>query len=500
MILDTEDDSVIDGLRLSVEVCVIGGGPAGITLARALRGTGLRVLILESGGLDPEAATQDLGDGELVGDPMATPVENPVRDLRVRVLGGASQHWQGLCRPLDRVDFVPLAHRPESSWPFLPEELEPYYVEAQSDCELGSFLYDGVDWARELGIELPSSPGMRPTVLQQSPPTHFGERYRDDLEEAEDTAVMLHANVVRFTRAGSRVSGVEAQTLGGKRITVNAEVTVVATGGIEVARLLLVGDGTDTWLGPTRDLVGRYFAEHPRLSAAQAVVRLDRAVAEALTDMVPAPRDGEVPLRFALAPTARAMDELGLPNGAVLLNASLSVLDDNRGEGIDATAVQGLLRSGGGPDPFALVTEVVWEQVPNPDSRVTLGSSTDAIGMPQVSVDWALTDDDRTAPRRLLEWFARELGSLDIGRVQLTPSSGPLDEATYEVSAHHMGTARMHPDAEVGVVDANGAVHGIDDLYVAGSAVFPTTGWSNPTLTIVALAHRLAEHLRGRLR
>jgi choline dehydrogenase-like flavoprotein len=147
-------------------------------------------------------------------------------------------------------------------------------------------------------------------------------------------------------------------------------------------------------------------------------------------------------------------------------------------------------------DTIGLRTRI--DPVPNPDSRVTLATERDALGIPKARLDWRLSDLDHTSVRRTLEILGAEVGKAGLGRVRITldanPSVWPSDLAG---GWHHMGTTRMSDDPKRGVVDRNCQVHGIQNLYVAGSSVFPTAGSGTPTLTLVALSLRLAERLKG---
>jgi choline dehydrogenase-like flavoprotein len=137
------------------------------------------------------------------------------------------------------------------------------------------------------------------------------------------------------------------------------------------------------------------------------------------------------------------------------------------------------------------------EQAPNPDSRVLLAEARDAFGVPLASLHWQLTELDRHTIKVALGAIAQEFGASNLARIQIPHDFTVEPWPSYMVGSwHHCGTTRMHRDPKQGVVDADCKVHGMDNLYVAGSSVFPTGGNGNPTLTIIALALRLAEHVR----
>jgi len=145
--------------------------------------------------------------------------------------------------------------------------------------------------------------------------------------------------------------------------------------------------------------------------------------------------------------------------------------------------------------------DINFEQRPNPDSRVSLGEDRDALGQRRVVLDWNLTEADKHTALRAYELAALEFGRMALGRTRIRLSPEPADSWRDSVicSHHHSGTARMASDPRHGVVNAQCRVHSVENLFIAGSAVFPTTGFANPTLTIVALALRLAAHLKGEL-
>jgi choline dehydrogenase-like flavoprotein len=136
------------------------------------------------------------------------------------------------------------------------------------------------------------------------------------------------------------------------------------------------------------------------------------------------------------------------------------------------------------------------EQAPNPDSRITLGNDRDRYGVPRPVLDWRMTSADLESIRRSEDLIAAELELAGFGRIErrLNEEDPPV---VFEGNHHHMGTTRMHPDPKRGVVDADGRVHGVRNLYVTGTSVFPTGGYINPTYTVVALAIRLGDHLKA---
>jgi len=515
----------VDGRSLSQnavvggDICIVGGGAAGITLARDLAGEGRRIVVLESGGLEPEGKTQDLYEGETAGQSFT-----PLVVDRIRCLGGSTNHWAGYCRPFDQIDFEERLATP--GWPFGREELDPFYDRAQSLCQLGPFDYDPQHWTEGAVKPFIFATGSRLTngVQQLSPPTNFGVVYRADLERASATAVHLHSNAVDIETDpdGGHVTAVQAACLDGLRFTVRAKLYVLAVGGIENPRLLL--NCEKTWkrgLGNAHDLVGRYFMDHPFVAEAAQV---------AFSTNYPELKFyGERTVRgvriyghfYASGDTLRKEELPGFAIGMMqgsLPNAELA--------GASLRDIQGAISSGRIPDHLGYRAGRIWAGVewhlanwwnrfmpgtpsyyttsyisgvpPDPDSRVTLIDRRDPLGLRQAKLEWRLPADFASNMRRAHQLLAQDLGIAGLGRVKLkTTTDSEIDVVN---AHHHMGTTRMHPDPRQGVVDANCRLHGVANLFVAGSSVFPTYSFDNPTLTLVALALRLSEHLKRELR
>jgi len=485
------------GAVLRTDICVIGAGAAGITVSRRLQRSGATVLLLESGGLERDEATQSLYQGTLAGEPMRFYGGSPTLDsARLRWFGGTTNHWAGWCRPLDPADFDRRPHVPDSGWPFGLDHLDPWYEEAQDVCQLGPYRYDTEWWTeRGAGESVLDTTQLRSTLFQLSPPTRFGEFYRSELMSAADITVCLWANAVDLPLDGNRVTAVDAAVLDGSTFRVEASVVVLATGGIEVARLLLACNrDRPAGLGNENDLVGRYFADHPHLTVPVVLTRRDLD----LYDIVPRDVRGEastpqVLTAGVLTPTPAASQVLSLQGLGATVDLDPPEAASAEITSAEVGALLSAFENGVGTTPATL--QIRSEQQPNPESRVRLLSERDPLGMPKVEVDWRLTSADRESLSRGLDLLADELAHNGLGQVRTEVDGESALERALDVGFHHIGTARMHDDPRHGVVDSDCRVHGLTNLYVAGSAVFPTTGWANPTLTIVALALRLSDHL-----
>lgn len=484
-------NSLAQGATLTADVCIVGAGAAGITLARELRGSGMSVLLLESGGFDPEPETQDLYKGRQSG------IDTWDLDaMRARQFGGSTWLWAGWCRPLSPEDFEPRSWVPGGGWPIRYDDLLPYYRRAHATVEIGGFDYDAAAHAAKSGLPLLPFDGVIETRMYQYSTTRFGLRYRDDLAAASDVDVRLHANLVaiRLTGPGGRISHLECATLSGVRFRAEAHRYVLALGGIENARMLLASNAESReGVANGTGLVGR-FMEHPHFYDAIALLFGDAPDLRFYEQHdAEIPRDGEsrtVPIRGALGLTTKARAEAQVPT----FLATLDVFDLDSPTGpIRAADARTMLGPGARPSVVRLTCRS--EQTASDDSRITLMDERDALGVPRVDLHWSIAPEDRVAMERSCTLLGRELGRLGLGRVWTPPADF---ESGWIASpgGHHLGTTRMSADPSMGVVDANLRAHEVDNLHIAGCSTFATGGDANPTLTIVALAHRLADHLK----
>ena len=508
------------------DLCIIGAGAAGISIAAEFTNTGHRVLLIESGGFEFEGDTQGLYDAEDSGI-----ARQPMIMQRLRMFGGSTNHWDGRCAPLDPIDFEQRDWIPYSGWPITRTELDPFYVRAHVVCDLKTTLQNS---AAADSCRLPSSPAdpdkMAVHSWQFSTPTRFGKKFRGQLAQSANVSVILHANVINIEtdQDDSHTTHLDITTLQGRKGKVRARLFVLACGAIENPRLLLASSSKrKAGVGNAHDLVGRFFMEHLR------------------TKFVAVPLSDSYPFRAAFSECENSL-------GKFLFGSRLAdeVQRDRRignvgitsyTEGGEESATNAAFRiaqdvsSGKVPDNFS--SEVLYvlrdldalivnarrralmpgaetienalvvlaceaEQVPNPSSRVSLSTRTDALGSPQANVDWQLHEVDLHTTQVAASVLSAQLAAHFGTRIRLPDwLLAPLDnwQPQFRDVAHHIGTTRMADDPAQGVVDRHCRMHAIDNLYVAGSSVFATGGHANPTLTIVALALRLADHLKSRL-
>lgn len=483
---------------LAAPVLVVGAGPAGITVALELAAAGRPCVVAESGDRGPSGAAADLDRGEVVGLPLRfEDVELGTDGVRMRALGGASQHWSGMCRPLDPIDLRARPWRAGSGWPIGSDDLAPWYRRAEASLALRPGAWDPAAWHAAAGTAMPfASAALEPAPFQFSPPVRFGDEHGAALEASELVDVLLDATAVDVVVDGPRVTSVVLRSRTRTTVTVEAPgVVVIATGGLEVPRLLLASRSADpAGVANGSGLVGVGFMEHPHRWAGRVHLVDDPALS--LYRLAPPP--GAAPpsgLWIGWSPSAAVQEAESLAHGSVLLWAG-----GGRGAAAEpptpeSTATGVVFGASAGPGVLEASVTMRVEQLPLATSSVRLGSTADALGVPRLVLDWRVDPDVDRTMGRLLELLAQELGAAGLGRVELGPGGRPLAAVPLEVGSHPMGTARMHDDPALGVVDADLRTHDVENLYVVGSAVFPTGGHANPTLTIVALAHRLGTHL-----
>jgi choline dehydrogenase-like flavoprotein len=487
---------------IETDIAIIGAGAAGITLVRELAGAPWRVALIESGNFDPDDATQALYDGE------SGAVEYPLAESRLRYFGGTTNHWGGWCRPLSPIDFEGRPALGIPAWPIDRAALDPYYKRAAEACQLNSADFDDVEtWRSRTGkaaLDLPDDDIVTRFFLY-SPPTRFGEAYRGDVDKASNVTTYLNSNVMEIVPDGGvgRIEHLAIATLAGNRFTIRPKICILATGGIENARLLLSSDSVQSGgLANGRDLVGRYFMEH--------VTPPGQVAAVAATD------ETAIPFYYVHTPTIGgvSMRAVFMPSDDYLrrenrFGASLSIYEahapGDRSKGGDPKLEPGvleMLRSMGAANGPAggMIYGVACATEPQPDAdnRVTLTDARDALGMRKPRLTWRPTQAERESLYQNLVALARCFGAWRSAVQVAIPNLPDWQEAEIGWGNHHMGTTRMASDPAQGVVDADCKAHGIANLYIAGSSVFPSCGPVNPTLTIVALAMRLADHLKAK--
>ncbi len=540
--------------RIEADLVIIGAGAAGIALAVALADTSINVVVVEAGGPKYSSTIQDFYRGESV-RPAA---HSPVDMYRRRVFGGSTTLWGGRCIPFDPMDFEHRPWMKYARWPIAYEEMADHFPRAMEIVEAGlpEFRADAaLEGPATMVAGVASADVILDRIERFSRPTDFGERYRKRLASASNIRLFTNAPTTRILLGDDGTAAGVQVNIDGRTRTIAAPRIVLAAGGIETPRLLLAGnDARPQGLGNEHDLVGRFYQCHlegevGRLQflCPQNQIRMDYEQS----------RDGIYSRRYIwLSPEAQRRHKLA---GLVIRPAHPGIVDpDHRDPVLSAmylakafivpeyarkmTALEhhARARRGGSalnyhaahirnlllgsprlasfaydwtrrriladrklPSVVLSNPEGVYpadmngEQEPNYHSRVSLGAERDALGMRRVRIDWRATQADY---RRMLDGLRVIAGAFAASATVRLDLAGidesSLSQTIVPIGGHHVGTVRMADDPHSGVCDRNGEVFSVPGLFVAGSAVFPTSSFANPTLTLIALTLRLSDHLK----
>lgn len=469
------------------DVCVIGGGAAGITIASRARALGLSVFLAEGGGEELSDESQSIYRGSVVGDDYFD-----LDVARLRYFGGTTNHWGGMCRPLEAHDFRPKAASPDAGWPISRSDLEPYFGQAAEILEIPAIPDDRVLNAEET---------VRRVQFVFSPPVRFGPKFHDKFARDDGIDVCLNCNAVDIDFNGKVIEAASFRNYAGTRIDVSAKYFVLACGGIENSRLLLHWNRRyNDSLGNQGGNVGRYWMEHLTQTIGEFLIVGNNVLPD---DDVYPPLSKQ---RLYLAPTAKFIEAERVLNCRIRLDR------------IPPGAFEGMLDWGARNGP-AFLSETFenalsdrrslgWvrsssEQAPDRANRVILGDEADRFGIPRPVLHWKRSMLDKRSFQRFAFEIGKYLAQANIGRLRLDDWV-LSDDLTFSCEGgghcpggyHHLGGTRMAPTPASGVVDADCRVFGTENMYVAGSSVFPSGGYCNPTTSIVQLSLRLADHLR----
>jgi choline dehydrogenase-like flavoprotein len=517
--------TIRDAEVLEADICIIGAGPAGITIAHELAGSDVHVVLLESGGRILEPESFDDAQARSIGYSYFRQ-----RDLRARGFGGSSLIWpleEGWnARPLDPIDFEARGGA-FSGWPLSPDDLADYYRRAGMLTGLGDGDYHTSSWVDPDEALLPLDASVASTTMMKIG-FHFNfAHFWKDLAPHRNIDIITHATVVEIVddALSDLASHVRVANGSGDHFSVIARMFVLAAGGIDNARLLLLSTGRrPAGLGNAHDLVGRFFMDRisartgyvepaadgdqpphsfyaPHLARGQWIQGLVRLTDEVIR------REGLANGLFFVLPRARDFVSEGVRSAATLAKAvgrspapprmlghAWNVV--RHGPTLARQAVRTATRRNSGTDVLALRAQ--GEQTPNPASRVRLSDRTDRFGTRRAVIEWRPHEDDLASVRRSQDLLDAAFQRSGIGRVRLRLGE-ETPPALIEGNRHNVGTTRMADSPRQGPVNRDGRLHEAANVYVAGSSVFPTSGASNPTLTIIALALRLADHLKARM-
>jgi choline dehydrogenase-like flavoprotein len=520
-------------------VSIIGAGIAGITLALELEKIGFTVNLLEGGGLEFESDSHSLYRGNQSG--------REYYDLdasRVRMFGGTSTHWAGNCRELSAIDFKPRDWIDNSGWPISYAELKPYYAKASTYLQLDTRRNNLPSNWSEQAMSVPVNSELSELFVTQFSPIgpdkpfftalNFGKEYKSRIEKSKLINLFLHANVTCLNgdTSGEQVKSIQVKTFTGKSFNFKSVYFILATGGIENARLLLISNQANkVGLGISQENVGRYFMEHAEVKIGHMLAsQTDLSVYDMfLTPLNRVNANKSTQFRTKVYYTFN--EDVQKSNR--LLSTKISLNRDDVQSSLKSKGFNSFrrlyndMKNGVFTDgfPYHLRNVIVdiddvakglkdkitakepklnlfnvqlqTEHEPQRTNRVTLIDEKDKLGMPKVNLHWSLSKNDYRSIRVAADLIAREFGAAGVGRMKITiPENDEQLENEIKGAWHHMGTTRMGVSEKNAVVDLNCKVFGVSNLFIAGSSVFPTGGHSVPTFTIAALAVRLAQHLK----
>jgi choline dehydrogenase-like flavoprotein len=533
------------------DVCIVGSGPAGTTLAREISRAGLRVCVLESGGQKSVEEAQSLNVG-VVDSPHGYP-EQVLQEGRRRQFGGTANLWNHRSRgatnrhiryvQLDEIDFERRDWVPESGWPFGRRELQPFYERARQVCGIGKYAHPaGAGENGKKGNQPWQTEAIESVISQLGSSKIFLERYRRELVGDERVTVILRAVLLQLQMdpLSRTITSAEVGAPDGRKFRVRARAFVLAAGGLENARILLLQDALQPGgLGNQHDMVGRCFMDHPQIKlgtlipASSAIFRQSRFYDQRIVDGQAVifqlhirpevmRREKMLNLCAALVPHFKNLRAHG---PAVLHQLLVRVprylwrqilaqprqspqtswepprslrrrlLEDYYSEGCCGWSRLSWMEHRFGE--FAVRSLV--EQSPDRSNRIILQGQTDAFGQRKIKVLWRWNELDLRSIRRAQQIFREELSLAGIGSFIAAEETIGDQPRPFNSPHHFVGTTRIHDNPRNGVVDADCRVHDVSNLFIAGGSTFPTGGFANPTLTIVALALRLATHLRSEL-
>lgn len=503
-------------------ICVIGGGAVGLCTAISLARQGLRVLLLEGGGETLETAAQVLQEGESVGHPF-----DNIGVGRYRVLGGSTVFWGGQVLPFDA--FVRSA-RPwigHAAWPVDPAVLEPYFARVYKMLGLGEADFDDASVWKTMGVEPPDfGPDIKLLFTRWVKTRNLGMHFKKELRQLDNLSTVLHANVcaLNMQADGRTVRSVTAKTLSGKSIEIRARHFILANGSLEMSRLLMhpLGDGsTAAWHGSAH--LGRPLIDHLDCVGGEVHIT-DHPTARRIFDSIYLKGLKYYP-RMRLSPEAQREHGLvdvaaeflyrtrfsehlaylkmflrSIKDGA----APVSTLELPRHVAAVARTALPLAvryfkdRRSFKPNDAEVSLGFNCEQLPSTQSRLDLGDARDPLGMRRLRVNWQIDGREIRTLKFFGESIQTALDARGLAQVKLDPlllDEDPKFITRMHDGVHQMGTARMGHTAAEGFVDPDSKVFGTDNLYLAGAAVYPSTGFANPTFTAIALALKLADHL-----
>jgi len=497
------------------QICIVGAGAAGICLAVELAKQGKSVMVLEGGGRDIEDAAQEPYRSEVVGH-----VHRGIHTGRFRAHGGTTTRWGGQILELNAEDFERRDWIPASGWPISHAELEPFYRRALDFEGLGGVDRNDADVWKSLGLSEPSFPDLQSYLTRWCPEPNFARLHARTLESTDNLRIWLHANAVELILEDEIVRALRVRTQQGTEILVHADHFIFCMGTIECVRFFLQPRAGDLpW--NRSGLLGRHFQDHVDANAARVIPRDRRQFAELFDNIF---------LRgFKYHPKLRLSPDEQRRARILNCGATMSFFSDiDEALATTKTTAKHLLRGRFSelnasdilrcarhtpllarqtlryaihhrvynPASAEIRLRVHCEQRPDSESSITLSTERDSLGLLRARLDWCISALELDTIRTYAQVATNSLAP--VAHIEPDPALLNNDPAFLDRcddSNHHMGGMRMAALSSNGVVTPDLLLHGTRNVYVCSGAIFPTSGFSNPTHTVLALAMRLADHL-----
>lgn len=503
MIIDAQKLS--DKTKIEADLCIVGAGSAGLTIAMDWINADKRVVVLESGGLSYQARSQSLNDGINIGLPYY-----PIQSTRLRAFGGTTGLWAGMCAELDELDFEARNWVPNSGWPIEYNDLVPHYRQAERLLEIPA-QEDAIHLIRESSSSFQFDNNNVWKKAWRHSNVRFGKKFRKAIDQSKNVNLYINATAVniRCNESLNQVTQIDIKGFKNQTCHIRAKNFVLACGAIQNTRLLLASNQQmHNGVGNQNDLVGRYFMEHLEISFSELRllrnlpldILLNRGSYSQISAELAINKELQIENRilngtvsllpFNFAKRILPRSQLWQNKNPILArNNMLEHWSEVFGDGRDVKPAN--------KNAFELAVRL--EQAPNPNSRVTLSSQLDRLGQPTVKVNWQITNLEKESIKKIAKVLAEQFGEHGYGRMrfyEFLSNSENAFPSSLSGGWHHLGTTRMHSNPKEGVVNRDCQVHGIENLYLAGSGCFTTSGAANPTLTIIALSLRLSEFIK----
>ncbi|MDB5223205.1 MAG: family oxidoreductase [Chitinophagaceae bacterium] len=522
MILDLLRDELPE--HMSADICIVGSGAAGMAAAFELTKTKLKVLILESGDIKYNDDTQSLYNSEIVGHSF-----NGAHEGRFRTLGGSTTKWGGQALPLTEFDFIKRSWVSYSGWPINYTDIIPYYKKATD-----YLLVDNYNFTDDLFDKLKiSPPGFDKSLINYhlskwSPVPNLRKIYLPIIKKSKNVTLIKNANLIKINLGEklNNVSDFKFVTINKcNKLTVTAANYILATGGIEVARILLSNQHQlRCGIGNEEDLVGRFLQDHPVAHIGVLKTENPRQIQKLFN--VHFYKGKKYSVRFSLSSSVQ--QSLQLLNASAAINFNFNknsvfnnlsylktaIRDKEKRRLLSYNIIEVIKKSPSLTLPIYYYLfknrivkpntdfniSIMTEQEPDPESRIQLSTQKDSLGIPKSKITWKVNASVWKTVNAFAHIIKEQFHISELGNVLISENINldiPHWEDFISDQYHHIGTTRMDNSSKYGVVDKHCRIHNINNLYIASSSVFPTSGHSNPTLTLIALTFRIIDKINN---